>query len=203
MKHRCSSGVLCVLVLLVVGTTIVRGEQVYFPANTFDPILQRWFSAELHLLEEPSLLKPSAASPAETYRFLWLRTFNQPIAVRLDVSADRTGVLTTKIANGEAGFPYTSKKLTMNVRGTLSREQVQRFLQRFNDVQFWSLPTTVNDPIGTDGSEWIFEATNAGKYHIVERWCADSTPNKRAIHDLGVMLAIDLAGLNIPSKDIY
>jgi len=203
MKRRSSVSVLCALAVFFVGMTTATAQQVYFPTDTFAPILQRWFSAELHLLEEPSLLELSKASPAESYRFLWLRTFNQPIAVRLDIRPDGTGTLTTKVANGEGGFPYTSKTLAKNVSTTVSRERVQSFLQTANDLQFWSLPTTVNDPTGTDGSEWIIEGTIGGKYHIVERWCADNTPNKRAVQKLGIMLAIELAQLNISTKDIY
>jgi hypothetical protein len=196
--------VLCAVAVLSVALMAAKAQQVYFPDNTFDPILQRWFSSELHILGEPSLLELSKDTAVESYRFLWLRTFNQPIAVRLDIKPDGTGILTTKVGNGEAGFPYTSKALIKNVARGVSRNEVQSFLKRMDELRFWSVPTLVEgNQTGTDGSEWIIEAVKAGSYHTAERWCADNTPTKRVIHQLGITLAIELAQLNIPNKDIY
>ena len=204
MRIRLQRSVLCTLAVLSVAIFAADVQQVYFAAGTFDSILETWFSAELHVLEEPSLLKLSEDAKAESYRFLWLRTFSQPIVVRLDIMPDGTGTITTKVATGEAGFPYTSKTLSTNVSRAVPRERVQSFLRQVHELGFWSIATTLKgDQTGTDGSEWIIEGVKDGKYHVVERWCANDTPSKRVTHQLGLNLAFELAQLRIPKKDIY
>jgi hypothetical protein len=204
MRLRYCGRVLRALALLSLATVAANAQQTYFPANTFDSILETWFSAELRIFGEPSLLELSRDTSVESYRFLWLRTFNEPIAVRLDVKPDGTGTITTKVATGEAGFPYTSKTLSKNTSSPVPRERVQSFLRQVDELGFWSLATSLKgDQNGTDGSEWIVEGSKGGKYHIAERWCADKRASKRVIYQLGVSLALGLAQLRIPKKDIY
>jgi hypothetical protein len=203
MRLKHIGSVLCTLAALSVGIFAADIQRVYFVPGTFDSILETWFSAELRMLEEPSLLRLSEETKSESYRFLWLRTFNQPIVVRLDIMSDGTGTITSKVANGEAGFPYTSKTLSRSVSRPVPRTQVQSFLRQVTELGFWSLPTTLKgDQTGNDGSEWIIEGLKDGKYHVVERWCADNTPSKRVTHQLGLSLAFELAQMRIPKKDI-
>jgi hypothetical protein len=156
-----------------------------------------WYSQELKVLEEPSLLQVAGNPSAESYRFLWLRTFRHPVAIRLDMRRDGIGVLTTKVASGTGGFK--PGHLVENTSRPLTREQTQAFLARAKKVDFWLLPSHVNDQTGTDGSQWIIEGVKEGKYHIVDRW----SPREGAVRELGVTLAIGLAHMNVPKDELY
>src|SRR5271157_294442 len=191
--------------LLGLGSLISGAQDAYFP----DKVLGRdswseqlkvgWYSHELKALEEPSLFKLADNSTAESYRFLWLRTFHAPVAIRLDLMTDGTGIPTTKVANGEAGFPYTVKHVVENDSRPATRQETQAFLAQIKKVGFWSLPTHVNDQTGTDGSQWIFEGVKEGKYHVVDRW----SPEKGPIRELGLNLVFDFAHMKIPKDDVY
>src|SRR5215469_15820751 len=91
-------GVLMVVLLTAVGLS----GQDYFPAGALSRYAQvdtaraRWYSGLLTALDEPSLLQTSKNPALQSYRFVWLRTFHHPVAVRLDVMGDGTGMLTVK-----------------------------------------------------------------------------------------------------------
>lgn len=193
------------LLLLPVGLLAQTG---YFPERIFDDPsgLSGWYPYELRVLGEPSLFEPSQNTSIESYRFLWLRTFDPPIAVRLDVNADGTGIVTTKIGEGEAGFPYTSKKIAEIDRRELTRNQVEGFVTRVDKVGFWSIATNENPGnVRADGSEWVIEAARDGHYQVVARWSpmSNSSPGSKAVLELGKMLAIDLAQLKIAKDKMY
>jgi len=84
------------LLLLLCGSTI--GQQ-YFPEGVFDDEKQAndsivdQYSRYLKALQEPSLWETSKRTKGPVYRFLWLRSFDHPIVVRLNVNGDGTGTL--------------------------------------------------------------------------------------------------------------
>jgi hypothetical protein len=200
------------LTLLPLALLAAEAPPRYFPTNAFDSenrgdeFMAQWYSNELMVLKEPSLLEFAKDADAESYRFLWLRTFHHPVAIRLDVKRDGTGILTTKIGSGSAGFPHTGGKVIENTSRALSREQVQSFLTRLDRSEFWSVPSHIKgDQTGTDGSEWIIEGVKRSNYHVVARWSPGEPPlpQKRAVRELGLALAIDLAQLKIPQRELY
>jgi hypothetical protein len=81
----------------------------------------------------------------------------------------------------------------------LTAQEAQDFLSRVEKVGFWNAPNPVNDQTGTDGSQWIIEGVKKGKYHIIDRWMPKSGP----AHELGILLAFNLAHFQIPTKEIY
>ena len=96
------------LVFAIAVPLLAQGQ--YFPklsfgsSSTLDELKQTWYSSQLRALQEPSLLTLVKSPSSECYRFLWLRTFNHPIAIRLEPMSDGTSVLTTKVASGDGGF---------------------------------------------------------------------------------------------------
>ena len=176
--------------------------QQYFPNLTFsqdersNAFTVSWYSQALKALEEPSLWESRATSEGETYRFLWLRTFHNPIAVRLTVNQDGSGVVTVKVTDGAGG--YEPGKLIENQSRQLSKDHVQWFLEAIEEQKYWSLPTSGGGS-GLDGAGWILEAVRAHKYKVVDRW----SPERGPIRTLGVMMFFDLGQLHVPLKDIY
>ncbi len=202
----------CSLAVILVGAAVGSvGE--YFPAGILGSseqehrFLSDWYSQHLTAMREPSLLAVSRQDRgAEVYRFLWLRTFHHPIAVRLTVRKDGTGLLTSRETNGEGG--YKPGKLIRDVTTTLSRNDTAWFCGIIEDLGFWNLPTRQPESVaadgavlvGLDGARWIMEATKAGRYHIVDRW---SPPARDPVHTLGITLMIDLAHFKLLYQDVY
>jgi hypothetical protein len=178
-------------------------QTAYFPKGILDnnPQVDRldidWYSGQLRALKEPSLLQLAKTPTAQSYRFLWLRTFHHPIAVRLDIASDGSGVLTTKEANGAGG--YKPGSLIRNTSKRLTLQQTQAFLKKIESLGFWSMPQPDRARDGDDGSEWVIEGANKGKYHVVRQW----SPKTGPIRDLGTTFAIELSGLQIPNKEFY
>ncbi len=184
------------------ATLTMFAQDNYFPKGSLssydraDIARARWYSAQLRALDELSLLEEGKNASLQSYRFVWLRTFHHPVTVRLDIMADGTGKLTTKIANGAGG--YEPGKLIESRSRSLTQEQTNKFLGQVKDAGFWELPS-YEETSGFDGSRWIIEGVKDGKYHVVDRW----TPGKGPVHDLGVTLAFTLAELKIPKHELY
>jgi hypothetical protein len=188
-------------ILLALANTLCASQR--FPKGAFsddkasDGLLSGWYSYELKVLQEPPLFGAEQAKAVESYRFLWLRTFRNPIAVRLDVASDGRGILTVKVANGSSGFPRTQQHLIENISRPISATDTRRFLDHLRRMSFWEL-STCRESQGTDGAEWIIEGVQNGRYHLVARWSSEEGEAR----ELGLAF-IGLTHLNIPADEIY
>jgi hypothetical protein len=193
----------CLIAVVLLAATLSAAQTTYFPNHAFDSdaglnkLLNDWYSRQLTALHEPSLLTQSKIPSTQSYRFLWLRTFHHPVAVRLEVKADGTAILTTKIASGTGG--YSPGHLVTNTSKSLTKQQADAFLHKLDADKFWNLPSPPKDADGNDGSQWIIEGVEGGKYHLATQW----SPKQGPIHDLGTTLAFELADLQIPKAEIY
>jgi hypothetical protein len=193
-------GVMGRLIVAITLTVSMCNAQ-FFPKSSLDRkgdnFRANWYSTQLRALREPSLLHLAGKPLSQSYRFLWLRTFNHPVAVRIDIKPDGTATLAIKVASGAGG--YAPGTLIENTTRALSNTEVNRFLALVDRVNFWSAPNPVDDQTGTDGSQWIIEGVRDGKYHVVDRWM----PKSGVAHELGMSLAFDLAKMNLPKREIY
>ena len=149
-----------------------------------------WYSEYLSAFEEP-ILNDSLST--ENYRFLYLRSFNNPIVIRLE---NRNNIITIywKMSNGTGAWrpgkiiEHGNKKLTI--------AEWREFENQIKSINFWSLPTLDNNKLGLDGSNWILEGKKLEKYHVVDR-CGGGI-----IASLCKGL-IELTDLKITEKDMY
>jgi hypothetical protein len=149
----------------------------YFPAKVFadlkhsrylDGKLQdMWFGSQLSGLQEPPLIHRSD-SDEPVYRFTFLPSFGHPVVVRVTLHSDGTGTVVTRVGKGAGG--YAPKGLLSDHSAEINSPKVQALKNAVAVAKFWSLPTEPNQQGGTDGSEWLFEAADAGRYHVVDRW---------------------------------
>jgi hypothetical protein len=87
---------------------------------------------------EPSLLDVSRQdSTVEIYRFLWLRSFHHPIAVRLSVRKDGSALLISKETDGKGG--YKPGKLIRKTTALLPTEQTERFRESSQTLRHMDL----------------------------------------------------------------
>jgi hypothetical protein len=193
---------LLVLSSLCLLGTAAPAQVRYFPKGSLsanpqsDEFSAKWYSEQLAALREPSLWESSKTQQTQSYRFLWLRTFHHPIAIRVDVNVNGTSRLTTKIAGGAGG--YAPGKLIRNVAVTLSKEQTDWFLEKIVQHKFWQLPS-MQEAGGEDGAQWIVEGIKDGSYHIVDRW----SPQDGDVRAIGLIMINDLAKLTLKPADVY
>ena len=145
----------------------------YFPEGTFrekdrhwdsDAFLRGWYSRHLNAMNETSLSCGPRTSD-ESYRFLWLRSFHAPIAVRIERTGEKY-TLIGKILDGLGG--YDPGRIERRIRKHLTAEQWRRAIIALDQLDFWKMPTTQHDIVGTDGAEWIIEGRKDA-YHVVDR----------------------------------
>lgn len=193
---------IAILVFVLLVITLASAQELYFPKGSLssqsrgDSFKAEWYSTHLKALNEPSLLQLAQKSDSESYRFVWLRTFHHPVVVRLDVRKDGIGELTLKVSDGAGG--YKPGQMIENLSRPLTREETKMFLAKIQRLKFWTL-STEQEFAGNDGAQWIIEGVKDGRYHVVDQW----TPRKGPIRELGVTLALGLAGLKIPKNEVY
>ena len=185
----------------------------YFPLNSFlnlknnwesdysiDIILEvnfsifqlTWYNRQLFALKEPLVFNQT---DKQIYRFTWLRSFHNPVAIRLEKN-NNSFTLYWKVTSGAGG--YKPGELTVNSSKQLTKKEWDSFIDLLQLTDFWNMPTKSKDEIGTDGSQWIIEGMENGKYHIVDRW----TPSNNSFSKCGKYL-IELTDLKIKESNFY
>lgn len=152
-----------------------------------------WYSGQLRALNEPLIFDQKNDT---IYRFTWLRTFHHPVAIRVQKNKNKIQ-LTWKMSNGAGG--YSPGELVVDKTTELSTAEWKEFQKLIDKIEYWDMPTNEQSDItGTDGSQWIIEGVQNGKYNVVDRW----TPRNSTYQELGMFL-INLTDLDIPKKEIY
>lgn len=144
----------------------------HFPPGAFYPdrieevdvFVQNWYGRNLTALQEPRIYDMRGTD--EVYRFTWLRTWGEPIAVRLTIS-DEVATLVWKRSDGMGG--YRPGVLVDHGERKLTSKQVDDFRKALADIGFWSMSTRLEEH-GKDGARWILEGKRPDRYHVVDRW---------------------------------
>ena len=171
----------------------------YFPENTFDDFVASWYSSELNNFEEPSIYKQKSDVTKEVYRFTWLRSFDNPISIRIEIHDQDNATLYAKraifvfgdksIKINKAIFRFDLGRIKIKKRKRISGNRLRYCLEIINDNKFWSLPKY--DRLlfldgarlrVLDGARWIIEGLSKGNYHIVTR----QSPNKGGVKEIGL-----------------
>ncbi|BDD03883.1 tetratricopeptide repeat protein [Aureibacter tunicatorum] len=149
-----------------------------------------WYSRHLKALEEPVL---SDSLPTKIYRFTYLRTFHNPIVIRIENDNGDISIY-WKVSDGAGG--YDPGKIITNKSKELTAKDWKRIEDEINSIKFWSLPTAEKELLGTDGSQWILEGKTLGKYHVVDRWCGGKISS--VCKEL-----IELTDIELKEDDVY
>ena len=190
---------LCVFILLYCSSQANRAG--YIPDGIFstnqkwNERMVKWYVEHLTSLQEPSLYALSNNAYAHSYRFFWLRSFDNPIALRLLPNNDGSAILNVKVTDGEGG--YGPGQLTTNKTLNITKVQVDEFLNLLDQANFWYLPT-MEEKRGLDGATWVLEGIKAGKYQIVIKW----SPQEGDFRNAALFL-LELSKLNINANRIY
>ena len=160
-KHTLILVVVLGLFLIVIGVHIVRkkGNQ-----SMKDEIKSRWYAEQLKALEEPDFETFKNSAEEEAYRFIWLRTFDNPVAVRVVVKKSNKSVLYLKVTNGAGG--YEPGEIIEEEEIELSENQIDDLRRTVKSNKFWE--EKESDVFGLDGAQWIVEVKCEGDYHYVD-----------------------------------
>ena len=150
----------------------------YFPANTFlhdtanqiDNNRNIWYSKMLYALHEP-ILYTNQNDSLDIYRFTWLRTFHNPISIRVRKVRNQF-ILTLKKTEGSGG--YEAGDVIKDTSFFISRDEWDVVINKVSKINFWELKSLLDDG-GKDGSEWILEGRRNNQYHFVSRWSPSTT----------------------------
>ncbi|MGD9631118.1 MAG: hypothetical protein AB7V18_17920 [Pyrinomonadaceae bacterium] len=152
--------------------SIKKYKNGYFPEKAFDDgwsgadgSFDEWYGKHLRAMEEPSLLDVENPD-TETYRFLWLRSFNHPISVRVERIGYSFRLKSVELS-GTGG--YDPGKIIRTDDVEIFSDQWCQFTSLIDKTRFWEKATS-DSPIGRDGAQWILEGVNDERYHIVNRW---------------------------------
>lgn len=167
-----------------------RYETDKFQATESDAFTQEWYSKQLRALGEAPLWQ---AANGSRVRFLWLRTFDNPVVVRMEKNGNEI-TLRWKTADGAGG--YEPGKIEVDGSKTLDMQAWREYMARLQKADYWLMGTIDKGPMGFDGSQWILEVNLNGQYHVVDRWCG------HGIRELCLPL-FRLTGMEIPDNDIY
>jgi hypothetical protein len=213
MKERMRV-ILGLLLSLALNQAFALDAPVFFPNGTFGPSVRAddfrrtYCSQFLEFFCEHSLLAAAEnGSAKESYRFLWLRTFHQPVVIRFDFAAHRSATLTRKTGSGPAGFGVPDRHIVEQQQRLLAPAETARLREALLVSQFWSIPTREHPrTLGMDGATWIMEGANGYRYHVVSRWspCGRGGPHDtEAVCALGRTFIRDLAAIQADGRDLY
>jgi hypothetical protein len=169
----------------------------YFPESPFsesqeeNQYLVKHYSQELEYMHEPSLMEMAKLPIAQSYRLLVLRSWGRPAEiVRLDVNADGTSLVRTKIPHSD----FRPKEPSVDSTRTPTSQETQKFLGLIKTSGFWHLPSHIHEEMVMDGNELIIEGVKEGNYHVVRRLEPGSGP----IRELELAFLRDLAQMSNP-----
>ena len=184
------------LLLTTLGSSYARADEgtaKFFPSE-IGAFKQNWYGKHLLAMGENKIWNQPELPGRTTFRFLWLRTFHHPIAIRIEHEGSGKTTVFGKELNGAGGYK-PGKPVTERVID-LDNKEYEVFKNKLAAVNFVQLPAEMKKQSGNDGAHWIFESNDSGNYHIVDRWCADGE-----LKGLGVYL-LKLAKL-LPADSIY
>jgi hypothetical protein len=146
-------------------------------------------------MEEPVL--SSGKEPSDfAYRFLWLRTFHHPIAIRVQRTGSST-ILRGVELDGRGGYDWG--KIVKEVNRELPPAEVEAVVTQLDKAGFWQMePREDPSRTGLDGAIWILEGSQNGAHREVIRWC----PKSGDVREICLSF-LPLAGLTVLAKDIY
>jgi hypothetical protein len=144
------------IIILLFATVCTYGQELDLLSNgeySNDPVVDSGLILRLTDLNELLINDLEICDDCEIFRFTWLRTFDNPIIVRIEKKADRYKLI-YKIGNGSAGYEPKGLKRTKTI--AISNSDWDYFLELLIQTGFNTIPNRYYFPM-TDGASWILE----------------------------------------------
>jgi hypothetical protein len=171
-----------------------RARMSCFPkAAALDEFRYEWYCKHLQAMGEREL-----APGAESYRFLYLRSFDAPISVRVQRIGD-SWLLSGRTLSGKGG--YEPGSVVNRTERELSTEEVQALERRLRGADFWGDPWVNQEDTGVDGARWILEGRRGSEYRLLDIWSPEGI-HYRLFRDI-CLYFLDLATVRPAEERIY
>ncbi|OQP56459.1 hypothetical protein A4R26_04675 [Niastella populi] len=161
--------------------------------NSLDTFMNVWYSKNLAAMKEPILA--DCEEDIEIYRFTWLRTFHNPIMIRVQ-KVESNFTLTVKRLSGQSG--YEPGQIIMNKTFKIKETEWDEIQSKLKQINFYQL-NAENDFRGFDGAEWILEDATQNNYHFTTRW----SPGKTGGYAKCCLYFLKLSRIKITENEIY
>jgi hypothetical protein len=131
-------------------------------------------------------------SGAEVYRFLWVRSKDDPIAVRFERRGTVYSVAAKELA-GAALVRDDSRQVTV--------AEWREFMRLLDAADFWSLPVEAART-GPEGARWVLEGARAQGYHVVDLWSPEAEGQRKA-YRAACLYLVKLGGFEVEPARVY
>lgn len=161
---------------------ILRFKHHLIPDQMIDSITNSIVSYYLYGFQEENLSK-SQNKDNYTARFLWLRSFHQPLVFKIEKKAYNIFFTMKSTDSGRRFYVGTVNAVLIK---KLSDSFINTYDSLLNSNRYWELsPETELDKDMSDGAYWVLEVNKNGEYHIVIRNSPgdllDKRPNKEEL----------------------
>ncbi len=173
------------------GTT---GKGCSYPAIANPPILDGRradrYSSHLEAAGEEPLTELAADAPGQLHvRFVWLRSFDEPIIVRIEGQAGGRARIEATRLSGAGG--YEPGQVEEHLRRDLTSAEFDAFTAMLKNAAL-STEAAANCDNGIDGAQWVLEVIDGDKYSFFERW----TPEQGSVREVGLAM-LRLTGFDL------
>lgn len=139
---------------------------IFFPGRRdVDDFVRSWYGNQLHALGEPRLGHFVDSADTDAVRFLWLRSFHHPIAVRAIRRGSRYALVGTEL-DGAGG--YAPGRILRQDSIAITEKEWSALVAPIRSASFWAPQPADNK--GLDGAQWLVEAVEEGKLCLVDWW---------------------------------
>lgn len=153
----------------------------------------QWITIQLTGLNEPCLNKINNLDSSTIYRFTWLRSFHNPISIRIEKNNDKI-MLFWKMGKGASGYgPEGIKKFG---KKKLKESDWYKFIQLTTKIKIDSLSNNISD-YNCDGASWILEKKTVDGYK------AHSTDQPFGYFKETCLFLLELSNIRVKEKYIY
>lgn len=174
----------------------------YFPRGLLaqdewrDQFRMDWYTKHLRAMNETPLHFPDNMV-RESYRFVWLRSFDHPVAVRIWKSETDQFISVNELSGAGGYEPGIS---ILKTQRRLSSDEWDSFRRVLEYSCYWDQPTEDPDEAGFDGAQWVLEGVRDGRYHVVDRWTPESGSFREACL---YMLKLSRLKIDTKSEPLY
>jgi hypothetical protein len=125
-----------------------------------------WRAMLLRRFRETRLIQ-SPANIDESYRLIWVPTFDEPTIIRIWRSKENYFIVTKRLKRNRNNLEIGNLKFEKT--RSLTAEEWRNFTSLIQQRGFWSMPSNIKEPLVEDGASWTLEGINNGQYHLVNR----------------------------------
>ena len=163
-----------------------------YSKDKYDDSVMEWYSEYLFGMKEPLLFNRKIDN--EIFRFTWLRSFHEPVVIRISETEQKYKLNWKTLKLDEN---YKPIEIIINESKNITKKEWENFNELVKKADFWNMEFG-RYSMDTDGSEWILEGVNSENYRAVSVFY----PEKGDFYNACDYL-ISLTNLKISEMDKY